>query len=117
MNDADLAIVFYSPHTLEMKRLPMISPEDIKKSFGDNDLLVFTDAKELVGFLMSQNWYQSNLLMMSSGTFGGIDLNKLSADILALDVIEEFPKLKVISQPKVDNSWSGLLSEFKKVFD
>lgn len=117
MNDADLAIVFYSPHTLEMKRLPMISPEDIKKSFGDNDLLVFTDAKKLIDFLMSQNWYQSNLLMMSSGTFGGTDLNKLSADILALEVIEEFPKLKVISQPKEDNSWSGLLSQFKKVFE
>ena len=117
MEDADLAIVFYSPHTLEMKRLAMISPEEIKKAFGDENLMIFTDSQQLRDFLMSQNWYQTNLLMMSSGTFGGIDLNKLSADILAKDVKEEFPKVKVISQPKEDKSWSGLLSQFKKAFD
>ena len=120
MDEADLAIVFYSPHTLEMKRLAMISPEEIKAAFGDEHILVFTDSQQLNEFLMSQNWYQSNLLMMSSGTFGGMDLAKLTADILAKEVKEEFPKVKIIgqpSQPKEDKSWSGLLSEFKKVFD
>lgn len=117
MDNADTAIVFYSPHTLEMKRMPMITPDEIKKSFGDENLMVFTDAKELRTFLMSQNWFQTNLLMMSSGTFGGIDLVELANEILAKEVIEEFPKVKVISQPKEDNSWSGLLSTFKKVFE
>ncbi len=117
MSDADVAVVFYSPHTLEMKRLPMISPEEIKSAFGDKNLLIFTDSQQLNDFLMSQNWYQSNLLMMSSGTFGGMDLVKLTADVLKKDVIEEFPKVKVISETKEDNSWSGLLSTFKKVFE
>jgi len=27
------------------------------------------------------------------------------------------PKVKAISQPKKDNSWAGLLSTFKKVFE
>lgn len=117
MNNADTAIVFYSPHTLEMKRMPMITPDEIKKAFGDENLMVFTDAKELREFLMSQNWFQTNLLMMSSGTFGGIDLVELANDVLAKEVVEEFPKVKVISQPKEDNSWSGLLSTFKKVFE
>lgn len=117
MRNADLAIVFYSPHTLEMRRLPMITPEDIKKAFGDDDLLVFTDAQKLNEFLKEQNWFQSNLLMMSSGTFGGTDLAKLADEVLSLEVKEEFPQVKVISQPEVDNSWSGLLSQFKKVFE
>jgi UDP-N-acetylmuramate: L-alanyl-gamma-D-glutamyl-meso-diaminopimelate ligase len=117
MDDADLAIVFYSPHTLELKRLPMISPEEIKKAFDDENLLVFTGSQHLTNFLLSQNWYQSNLLMMSSGTFGGMDLAKLATDVLAKDVKEEFPKVKVISQAKEDNSWSGLLSQFKKAFE
>ena len=117
MSDADVAVVFYSPHTLEMKRLPMISPEEIKSAFGDQNLLVFTDSQQLSNFLMSQNWHQSNLLMMSSGTFGGMDLAKLTADVLDKDVVEEFPKVKVISETKEDNSWSGLLSTFKKVFE
>jgi UDP-N-acetylmuramate: L-alanyl-gamma-D-glutamyl-meso-diaminopimelate ligase len=46
-----------------------------------------------------------------------MDLAKLSDDVLAKDVKEEFPKVKVITQPKEDNSWSGLLSQFKKAFD
>jgi UDP-N-acetylmuramate: L-alanyl-gamma-D-glutamyl-meso-diaminopimelate ligase len=117
MNKADLAIVFYSPHTLEMRRLAMISPEDIKKAFGDENLMVFTDSQALRDFLMDQNWYQSNLLMMSSGTFGGMDLAKLSADVLAKEVVEAFPNVKIITEPKEDNSWSGLLSQFKKVFE
>ncbi len=117
MDSADTAIVFYSPHTLEMKRMPMITPDEIKKAFGDENLMVFTDAKALKEFLMSQNWFQTNLLMMSSGTFGGIDLVELSNEVLSKEVIEEFPKVKVISEPKEDNSWSGLLSTFKKVFE
>jgi len=54
---------------------------------------------------------------MSSGTFGGIDLVELANELLAKEVVEEFPKVKVISEPKEDNSWSGLLSTFKKVFE
>ena len=117
MESADTSIVFYSPHTLEMKRMPMITPDEIKKSFEDENLMVFTDAKELRIFLMSQNWFQTNLLMMSSGTFGGIDLVELANEVLAKEVIEEFPKVKVKTQPKEDNSWSGLLSTFKKAFE
>ena len=117
MDNADTAIVFYSPHTLEMKRMPMITPDEIKKSFGDENLIIFTDAKELRTFLISQNWFQSNLLLMSSGTFGGIDLVELANELLAKEVVEEFPKVKVILQSKEDNSWSGLLSTFKKVFE
>ena len=117
MDDADTAVVFYSPHTLEMKRLPAISPEEIKKAFGDDKLIVFTEREQVVDFLLEQNWFQTNLLMMSSGTFGGLVLPELTNRILEKEVKEEFPKVKVISQSKESNSWSGLLSQFKKVFD
>ncbi|GAB3509224.1 UDP-N-acetylmuramate--L-alanine ligase [Emticicia fontis] len=117
MDDADTAVVFYSPHTLEMKRLPPISPEEIKKAFGDDKLLVFTEREQIVDFLLEQNWFQTNLLMMSSGTFGGLVLPELAKRILEKEVKEEFPKVKVISQQKEDNSWSGLLTQFKKVFN
>ncbi len=112
--DADVAAVFYSPHTLEMKRMPMISPEEIKQAFGDKDLLVFTEAAELKAFLMAQNWYKSNLLMMSSGTFGGTDLGQLSNDILQLDVIQEEPILKSREEPKDESGWKNVFSSIKK---
>jgi UDP-N-acetylmuramate: L-alanyl-gamma-D-glutamyl-meso-diaminopimelate ligase len=117
MEDADTAVVFYSPHTLEMKRLPAISPEEIKKAFGDDKILVFTEREQIVDFLLEQNWFQTNLLMMSSGTFGGLILPELAKRILEKEVKEEFPKVKVISEQKENNSWSGLLTQFKKVFD
>jgi UDP-N-acetylmuramate: L-alanyl-gamma-D-glutamyl-meso-diaminopimelate ligase len=111
MNDADLAVVFYSPHTLEMKKMPSLSKEDVIKYFGRKDLLVFTEKTELESFLKSQNWFQSNLLMMSSGTFGGLDLNIFAKEILALPVEEVYPEIK--SETKT-GKWGGLLGSIKE---
>ncbi|MCA0363501.1 MAG: Mur ligase domain-containing protein [Bacteroidetes bacterium] len=86
LNDADVAAVFFSPHTLEMKKMPELSIDDIKKYFGRDDLEVFTKQEDLVAFLKKQNWKKSNLLLMSSGTFGGLDLPKFAEEILALPV-------------------------------
>ncbi len=116
MRDADIAAVFYSPHTIEMKRLPMITSDEVKKAFNRPDLQVFTDNQLFKEFLMNQNWYNTNLLLMSSGTYGGLDLQHLADEILALPVKEEFPNVKVITEQKDENSWGGLLSQFKKVF-
>lgn len=106
LNAADNAVVFYSPHTVEMKKMPAISPEEIKAAFGREDLQIFTTAEELEAYLKAQNWYQSNLLLMSSGTFGGTDLPKLSEAILKLPVKKE----ERASAPK-KKSWKGI---FKK---
>jgi UDP-N-acetylmuramate: L-alanyl-gamma-D-glutamyl-meso-diaminopimelate ligase len=86
LNDADVAAVFFSPHTLEMKKMPELSIDDVKKYFGRDDLEVFTKQEDLVAFLKKQNWEKSNLLLMSSGTFGGLDLPKFAEEILALPV-------------------------------
>ncbi|MGK0385368.1 MAG: UDP-N-acetylmuramate: L-alanyl-gamma-D-glutamyl-meso-diaminopimelate ligase, partial [Bacteroidia bacterium] len=34
--------------------------------------------KDLKEYLLDLNWKRKNLLMMSSGTFDGLDLNKLA---------------------------------------
>jgi UDP-N-acetylmuramate: L-alanyl-gamma-D-glutamyl-meso-diaminopimelate ligase len=75
---ADLQIIFYSPHTLEIKKMKPISEEDIRKYFGNEDIRIFTNKELLLNFLNSQNWQNSNLLLMSSGTFGGLDLTKIN---------------------------------------
>jgi UDP-N-acetylmuramate: L-alanyl-gamma-D-glutamyl-meso-diaminopimelate ligase len=82
LNDADIAIVFYSPHTLEMKRMPAISEEEVKLFFEREDLLVFQKTEDLYSFLTSLDWKGRNLLLMSSGTFGGLDLKNLSLEVL-----------------------------------
>jgi UDP-N-acetylmuramate: L-alanyl-gamma-D-glutamyl-meso-diaminopimelate ligase len=74
LNDADEAVVFYSPHTLALKKMPEIAPDYIKESFGKEDLNVFTSSQEIEEFLKSKTFSGTNLLMMSSGNFGGINL-------------------------------------------
>ncbi|MBK6963737.1 MAG: peptidoglycan synthetase [Bacteroidales bacterium] len=82
MDNADIAVIFYSRHALELKRLPFFSTEDVGKAFGRNDIVVFNESEKLSDFLKSYIWSETNLLMMSSGNFEGLDLKKLSEAIL-----------------------------------
>lgn len=77
MKEADSKVVFYTPHTLQMKRLPELSKQEVKEFFGSDDLEVITDSKELQQFLKNQNYQNTNLLLMSSGNFGGMDLEEV----------------------------------------
>jgi UDP-N-acetylmuramate: L-alanyl-gamma-D-glutamyl-meso-diaminopimelate ligase len=76
------AVVFYNPEKLRLKNLPPISEDEIKKAFGYPSLLVFSDIKEFENFLFSQSWKNRNLLLMSSGNFGGIQFEELASKIL-----------------------------------
>ncbi len=108
LDDADVAVVFYSPHTLEMKKMPAISEEEIRQAFGRDDLHVFTDNQALVAFLKEQNWYKTNLLLMSSGTFNGLVLPELASELLSLPVTVVEPEIKSRKE-----KWGGLLKNIK----
>lgn len=82
MDSADKAIVYFNPHTIAHKKLPAIHESQVKKSFANDDLAVFTDSKKLVDELKSSGWKNSNLLMMSSGNFDGVDFKELAREIL-----------------------------------
>jgi UDP-N-acetylmuramate: L-alanyl-gamma-D-glutamyl-meso-diaminopimelate ligase len=81
LDDADQPVVYYNPHALKLKKLPPIEPVDIMNAFANPDLLVFNDSDALKRFLLTQNWENASLLMMSSGDFDGTDLKELSATI------------------------------------
>ncbi len=74
---ADKGCVYYNPHTVEMKKLESISPNDIKEAFGKENLKVFTDSAEMIEWLRKIGEDKKVILMMSSGNFNGIDFNKL----------------------------------------
>lgn len=82
MDAADEALVFYSPHALSLKRLPSIYPKDIRDAFGRDDLRVFSDREEMLAYLLSLEWNRRNLLLMSSGSFEGLDVSGLAEKIL-----------------------------------
>lgn len=81
MDLADTAVVFYSRHALELKRLPFFSSEDVEKAFGRSDILVFNEKEELLNYLHKIAMKHTNLLMMSSGNFDGINLIELARDL------------------------------------
>ena len=75
LDAADIAVVYFNEHTLAIKRLEPISPEDVKEAFGRSDLQVFTNTARLQEFLNEQRANADVLLLMSSGTFGGLEIN------------------------------------------
>ncbi|WP_017731654.1 UDP-N-acetylmuramate--L-alanine ligase [Nafulsella turpanensis] len=79
---ADTPVVYYNPHVVEQKRMAPISEEDIKKAFGHEKLQVFSDVRKLEDFIRTQPLANTNLLMMSSAQFGGIDLQKLADKLI-----------------------------------
>lgn len=78
----DEAIVFINPKTVAAKKLEMISEEEVRSAFGREDIKLFTEALSLENHLLSQKWAAKNLLLMSSGNYGGLDLDKIKNSIL-----------------------------------
>jgi UDP-N-acetylmuramate: L-alanyl-gamma-D-glutamyl-meso-diaminopimelate ligase len=76
LDTADVAVVFYSPHALEIKKLAAITEKQIKDAFQRKDLIVYTNPTEFQEFIFNQNFENTALLLMSSGNYGGLDLNK-----------------------------------------
>ena len=77
MDKPDIAIVYFSPSAIAQKKLEPITPQQVLTAFGRKDLLVFTDSEKLETYLNNLNWKNTNLLMMSSGTFEGMNLENL----------------------------------------
>ncbi len=70
---ADKAIVFFNPEAVKHKKLPVLSPEQVFKSFGRRDLEVFSTPAELSKAIFKRVADDCVVLLMSSGDFGGIN--------------------------------------------
>lgn len=82
MDAADDAIVYFSHHALELKKLPALSRTAVKEHFRRNDLDVIDNSTELQEKVISSITAKGKpvfLLLMSSGTFDGIDWNSVSS--------------------------------------
>lgn len=77
LDAADVAVVFYSPHALEIKKMEPISAAHIAAAFEREDLLVKTDPSDFKNWLYEQKLKNSALLLMSSGNYGGLDFQEL----------------------------------------
>jgi UDP-N-acetylmuramate: L-alanyl-gamma-D-glutamyl-meso-diaminopimelate ligase len=81
LQPSDIAIVFYDPHAVALKRLPEINFDRIRNAFGRDDLLVFSNRNLLLEFLYDQEWQYTVALFMSSGNFDGLNFGNFVREI------------------------------------
>jgi len=77
LDAADVAVVFYSPHAVQIKKLEEVTHEQIAIAFERDDLIIYTNPADFKDFLFSQNFDNKSLLLMSSGNYGGLDFDEV----------------------------------------
>ena len=82
MDAADLAIVYFNPHTIGHKKLEPITDQQVADAFDSPEMMVSTNSDELFAFLKTQNWQNTNLLLMTSGNFSGKNLKELATELV-----------------------------------
>ncbi|MBO5839253.1 MAG: peptidoglycan synthetase [Bacteroidales bacterium] len=82
MNKADKALVYYNHHAIELKRLDDLSVELVEKAFDKEGLKVTTDSSEFVQFVKQNAEDNTNILIMSSGNFGGVNIKQLAEEVI-----------------------------------
>ena len=81
MKQADEAVVYFIPEVVHHKKLEPITIEQVKEAFGGN-VHVFNKTEDVLTFINSKKWNNKVLLMMSSGTFDGIDYDQLGEKLI-----------------------------------
>lgn len=78
MKACDTALVFFNPEKVKQKGLEELDESQIKRAFDHKNLVVFTDVHAMTDHLKSLPTKDTNLAMMSSGNFNGLNLNQLA---------------------------------------
>ncbi|WP_417602631.1 UDP-N-acetylmuramate--L-alanine ligase [Owenweeksia hongkongensis] len=83
MDAADVKYVYFNPEVVAHKRLPELNTQAIQDKFGNSQLEVFDDNTNLISKIKTELKKDDVLLIMSSGSFDGIDWKKVieEADI------------------------------------
>ena len=79
LDAADKAVVFYSPHAVEIKKLKEVTHQQIATAFERDDLIIYTNPQEFKDYLFKQEFDNKTLLLMSSGNYGGLDFEDVKA--------------------------------------
>jgi len=80
---ADEACIYFNPQDNKQKSETKVDIQDVENAFNFHGLKIFTEAEDLEKYLLEKKWANTNLLLMSSGHFGHIDLHSLADKIVA----------------------------------
>jgi UDP-N-acetylmuramate: L-alanyl-gamma-D-glutamyl-meso-diaminopimelate ligase len=81
MKSAQMQMIYVNAEKMKQKKLEPLTDADIRKAFVAPAMRIFNDTKKLEEFLLQQSWENKNLLMMSSGNFGGLSISALAEKI------------------------------------
>jgi UDP-N-acetylmuramate: L-alanyl-gamma-D-glutamyl-meso-diaminopimelate ligase len=82
LEKASYPLVYYNPHATILKKLPSLSIDEVRKAFGDTNIMVFDNSSEMFSYIRKQKFRKPVFLFMSSGDYDGKNLLELSVDIL-----------------------------------
>ena len=77
LDAADEAVVFYLPESVAIKKLEPVSEAQIKTAFSRDDLQIYTNASSFKKAVFDTNYDNTVGLFMSSGNYGGLDLEEI----------------------------------------
>ena len=81
MQFADEAVVYFNHDVVKHKKLEPITKEMVLDAFG-GDVKVMDQTQDVLDFIKSHTHKNEVLLMMSSGTFDGIDYDQLGKELI-----------------------------------
>lgn len=82
MDSCDTAIVYFNPKTIAHKKLEPLSADEVKAAFQREDIIVLTKTEQVLDWLKNYSWSGSNLLLMTSGNFDGVNLDDFGKSLL-----------------------------------
>ena len=77
LDNCDLPIVFYYEQNKKMTSLKSLNNELISSAFDIKNLIIINKTSDLSNYLISMKYDNTILLLMSSGNFGSMDLDKI----------------------------------------
>jgi len=77
LDNADEAIVFFSPEAVAIKKLDKVTEAQIAKAFDKENLRIFTSTGAFQEYLFEKEYKETSLLLMSSGDYGGLDFERV----------------------------------------
>lgn len=82
MQEADIAFVYFNPKVIEHKHLTPITADEVRQAFASGNVEVFTDSAALQQRLRTLHYDNTALLMMTSGTFDGMDIPAFARELI-----------------------------------
>jgi UDP-N-acetylmuramate: L-alanyl-gamma-D-glutamyl-meso-diaminopimelate ligase len=78
LQSADKKYIYLNDHAFKIKQMAPVSDVIIREKFNDATIIILRNSVEIKDILENLEFKNLNLLMMSSGDFGGTDINTLS---------------------------------------